>query len=71
MLVILCPRHPEKSGRPTFPALHKTLSQDSRALLPWSVEDHKTHPQATVLGAALEAGKDLYTDIQDSYIMLQ
>ena len=70
-MVSSLPRHPEKSGRPTFPALHKTLSQDSRALLAWSVEDRKTHPQATVLGAALEAGKDLHFDIQETYIRSQ
>ena len=66
-----CCRHPEKSNRPTFSSLCKALSQDSRAVLGWSVEDRNAHPQATVLGAVLEAGRDLYIETQESYIKKQ
>jgi len=40
-------------------------------VLGWSVEDCNAHPQATVLGAVLEAGRDLYIEIQESYIHKQ
>ena len=43
------------------PLLHVT------DLLSWSEEDMRVHPQAAVLGAPLEAGKDLYPELQGTY----
>ena len=63
----LC-RHPESSSRPTFSELLQVLSQGSETdLLRWSEEDMRVHPQAAVLGAPLEAGKDLYIELQNAY----
>jgi len=36
-------------------------------ILIWAEEDTRVHPQAMVLGASLEAGKDLYPELQDTY----
>ena len=64
-------RHPEKSERPTFSGIFEALSQPSVALLKWSVEDRRSHQQATVLGAEVVAGNDLHFDIQETYIKRQ
>ena len=37
-------------------------------LLSWSEEDMRVHPQAAVLGATLEVGKDLYPELQRTYM---
>ena len=60
-------RHPGKSQRPTFAHVVEALSEPEFDLLNWSEEDSKVHPQATVLGASLEAGKDLYPELQEIY----
>ena len=58
-------RHPETSSRPTFSTLLQSLSHLS---LEWSREDTSSHPQsATVLGAPLEAGQNLFQDLQNLY----
>ena len=44
------------------------LSSPATDLLSWSEEDMKVHPQAAVLGASLEAGKDLYPELQWTYM---
>ena len=61
-------RHPEKSSRPSFPQVVETLSEPDFELLCWTEEDLKVHPQAAVLGAPLEAGKDLYPELQKAYM---
>ncbi len=62
-------RHPQAGSRPTFSDLLQSLSipEIKTELLHWTEEDAKTHPQAVVLGAPLEAGKDLYPDVQRAY----
>ena len=60
-------RHPEASSRPTFADLQQVLS-DTDNLLSWSKEDTKVHPQAVVLGAPLDTGKDLYPEVQLTYM---
>ena len=37
-------------------------------LLSWSEKDKAVHPQASSLGAPLEVGDELYTDLQDYYL---
>ena len=61
-------RHPDTESRPTFSELHAALSQPETELLGWSERDKKVHPQAAVLGAPLESGKDLYLELQEMYI---
>ena len=64
-------RHPETSSRPTFTQLLQALSSTITKLLSWSEEDMRVHPQAAVLGAPLEAGKDLYPELQGTYLYVQ
>ena len=37
-------------------------------LLSWTEKDKAAHPRAASLGAPLEAGDELYTDLQDYYL---
>ena len=64
---LFCSRHPQASSRPTFSQLLQALCQPEIELLSWSEEDMKVHPQAAVLGVPLEAGKDLYPELQQMY----
>ena len=66
--LIFCSRHPQASSRPTFSQLLQALCQPETELLSWSEEDLRVHPQAAVLGAPLEASKDLYPELQEIYI---
>ena len=61
-------RHPDTVSRPTFSELYQALSQPESELLDWSEEDVRVHSQAAVLGAPLEAGKDLYRELQERHI---
>ena len=61
-------RHPDPASRPTFSELYQALSQPDSKLLGWSEADMRVHPQAAVLGAPLEAGKDLYRELQEMHI---
>ncbi len=60
-------RHPDKSSRPSFTEVLEALSEPETDLLCWSVEDTAVQPQAAVLGAPLEAGVDLYPELQRTY----
>ena len=54
--------------RPTFPDIQVDLQRPDFKLLSWTVEDVSTYTeQARTLGAPLEAGEELYTDIQNAY----
>ena len=68
LLLYLYYRNPDKSSRPDFAELVHTLSSPVTDLLSWSEEDMRVHPQAAVLGAPLEAGKDLYPELQGTYM---
>ena len=61
-------RNADKSSRPDFAELVHALSSPATDLLSWSEEDMRVHPQAAVLGAPLEAGKDLYHELQRTYM---
>ena len=67
-IVLLITRNVDKPSRPDFAELLHTLSSPVTDLLSWSEEDMKVHPQAAVLGAPLEAGKDLYPELQGTYM---
>ena len=61
-------RCPESSRRPTFAQLVEMLSQADFELLAWREEDTQIGPQVSMVGAPLEASKDLYSDLQTLYI---
>ena len=72
-------RHPNKNVRPSFSDLHASLSDHTLSM---GMKTDKNpmaegpadqplpllHPQAHIIGALLEAGKDLYKDLQKTYI---
>ena len=60
-------RHPNSERRPDFPSLLSSLCRDPKVLLNWTDKDKETHPRASSLGALLEAGQDLYLELQQSY----
>ncbi|MCG8625250.1 MAG: hypothetical protein MJE68_25035 [Proteobacteria bacterium] len=72
-------RHPNKNLRPSFSDLHTSLS-DHTLSLGMKEECHTVaegrdqplplplHPQAHTIGAPLEASKELYNDLQKTYI---
>ncbi len=51
-----------------FQQLGEDLSEPETELLVWTMEDTRSHPHAMTLGAALEASKDLYSDLQQKYL---
>ena len=61
-------RHSDASNRPLFSAIFKMLGHLDSDLLSWTEKDKAAHPQAASLGAPLEAGDELYTDLQDYYL---
>ena len=67
-LQLLHYRNADKPSRPDFAELVHALSSPVTDLLSWSEEDMRVHPQAAVLGAPLEAGKDLYPELQGTYM---
>ena len=67
-MFLSCCRHPDTASRPAFSELYQAVSQSESELLGWSEDDVRVHPQAAVLGAPLEAGKDLYRELQEMHI---
>ena len=61
-------RHPESKKRPAFNDIMLLLLKDDSTLLLIPDEDRLTHSDAGQLGAPLEAGDKLYTDLQSMYI---
>ena len=62
-------RNPEPESRPAFPDIQTVLQRPDFKLLTWTAEDVAAYAkEARTLGAPLEAGEELYTDIQNCYI---
>ena len=61
------PRNSEMHSRPTFMDIDLWLWQSTDLLLKILDEAHLTHPQAGTLGAPLEAGENMYIDLQKTY----
>ena len=66
-IMLLIIRNADKASRPDFAELVHALSSPVTDLLSWSEEDMRVNPQVAVLGAPLEAGKDLYPELQGTY----
>ena len=63
-------RQPESYRRPTFPQLVELLSRAVFELFAWEEEDLKERDplQIKTIGAPLETAKNLYLDLQMTYI---
>ena len=67
-MYILTTRNPEASSRPTFPEIQVELQRPDFKLLTWTAENVAAYTEeARTLGAPLEAGEELYTNIQNTY----
>eukprot|EP00731_Ephydatia_muelleri_P014769 Em0008g489a len=60
-----CPDH---NARPSFKDINMSFSQDQVFVLHVPEEAASTHPQAAVLGAPLEAGENMYIELQKSFM---
>ncbi len=61
-------RHPESSQRLVFRDVVLTLVGSEKMVLSIPEEDSSTNPLAGVLGAPLEAGENMYSQLQNRYI---
>lgn len=61
-------RNPVASERPTFSQILSVLLNNKEETLSIPIKDASAHPQACLLGASLEAGLEMYKDIQDKYL---
>ena len=66
MCVCTC-RHSESSQRPGFRDIVLMLVGSEKMVLSIPEEDSSTNPLAGVLGAPLEAGKNMYSQLQNRY----
>ncbi|XP_064386577.1 ephrin receptor 1-like isoform X2 [Halichondria panicea] len=66
-LMILC-WHPETELRPAFRDIVLTLVGNKERVLDIPEEDSSTNPLSVVLGAPLEAGENMYSQLQSRYI---
>eukprot|EP00731_Ephydatia_muelleri_P006930 Em0003g1178a len=60
--------NPDAHSRPVFRDMHLSLAQYEDHVLTLPSEALETHPQAGALGAPLEAGLKMYTDLQYRYL---
>ena len=68
MVYAITCRHPKTSLRPAFRDVVLTLVGSEQMVLNIPEEDSFSNPLAGVLGAPLEAGENMYTDLQKRYI---
>ncbi|XP_019862739.1 PREDICTED: ephrin type-A receptor 6-like [Amphimedon queenslandica] len=60
--------NPDSNHRPTFKDILDTLAEDPEGLLHWSDENKAVHESSSVLGSDLEAGQDLYPELQQIFV---
>ena len=63
-------RNSRPLARPTFKEILYVLLKDENETLQIPIKDACTHDSSIVLGAALDASKYMYTDLQQTYIPL-
>ena len=70
-MILYVYRQPESAHRPTFPQLVELLSRADFELFGWEEEDLRNNDpmQVKTIGAPLETAKNLYPDLQRSYII--
>ena len=64
-------RHPQATARPTPHDILLALMENEETVLRIPEDDAGTHSMAATLGAPLEAGHNMYRDLQDLYHSLQ
>ena len=69
MVVIFKFRHPATVSRPKFREITIVLTGTQSDVLLVPQEVLSSHKLAGVLAAPLEAGKDMYTDLQNRYLL--
>ena len=67
ILIIIINRHPVAGARPKYRDILTSLLQEEKRVLDIPIEDASTHPEACLLGAPMEAGKDMYLGLQHCY----
>ena len=60
-------RNPEATERPKFTKLMTAFLSNPSLLLKWTAKDLSVSLQASMLGAPLEEGRDLYQNLQFEY----
>lgn len=61
-------RHPSAQARPSFRDNLSVLLEEESRVLDIPPGDASTHPQASLLGAELQAGEGMYPDLQGVYL---
>ncbi len=62
-------RHPQPESRPAFTNILTSLQRPDYQLLKWRAEDVVAGSEAAkLLGAPLEEGEGLYTELQKTYV---
>uniref|UniRef100_A0A1X7U906 Protein kinase domain-containing protein n=1 Tax=Amphimedon queenslandica TaxID=400682 RepID=A0A1X7U906_AMPQE len=61
-------QNPDSNHRPTFKDILDKLTEDPEGLLHWSDENKAVHESSSVLGSDLEAGQDLYPELQQIFV---
>ena len=65
---LLTCRNPVARERPSFHDIMLLLDQNKPVVLEIPQEDLASHPKAGELGASLEAGKNMYSELQHTYL---
>ena len=63
-------RNPETHSRPLFGDIYQSLCQSEELVLNIPCDAHLIHPKAGIVGASLEAGENLYIELQKSYLQV-
>ncbi len=61
-------RHPVPGRRPNFNEIMLSMIRSDEDILLLPEEAISTHPNASLLGADLQAGVNMYRDLQDTYL---
>ncbi|KAL5491175.1 hypothetical protein EMCRGX_G016415 [Ephydatia muelleri] len=69
-----CPQliyqNPETHSRPLFGEIYQSLCQSEELVLAIPSDVHLIHPNAGMVGASLEAGENLYIELQKCYLQV-
>ena len=66
--IVIIYRHPDSTQRPSFKNIESELNQDTADILSWTVKDRTVHPQVSLLAEELDIARELYKDLQNTYV---